>query len=165
MRPTQHGFGYLLVLFAVAAMGLALAGVGQVWHTTVQREKEAELLAIGEQFRQALASYYAGTPGSEKQYPQHLEDLLLDRRSGKPLRHLRRLYADPMNGGPNWGLVQQQGRIVGVYSLSKRHAFKTAFAGRDLGFNGSLSYDQWIFTPAPAPDATNTLPASPDLPS
>ena len=55
-RP-QGGFTYLGVLFAVALMGVLLAGLGEVWHTAVRRDKESELLFNGEQIRLALISY------------------------------------------------------------------------------------------------------------
>ena len=35
-----------------------LAGAGQLWRTEAQREKEKELMFIGEQFRLAIGSYY-----------------------------------------------------------------------------------------------------------
>ncbi len=144
----QQGFGYLLVLFALAAMGVTLAGAGQVWHTTAQRDKEAELLFIGNQFRQAIGAYYAQTPGEVKQYPARLEDLLEDKRFPEPRRHLRQLYRDPMTGSIQWGLVKMGERITGVYSLSEGTAFRTDFYGRDAVFAGTTHYAQWVFSPA-----------------
>ena len=142
----QRGFGYLLVLFTLAAMGLLLAGAGQVWHTSAQREKEAELLFIGQQFRQAIASYYALTPDPSKQYPVKLEDLLEDKRFPMTRRHLRQLYRDPMTGRAQWGLVKAGDGIVGVHSLSDGNPLKTAFEGRDAAFAGASRYDQWVFS-------------------
>ncbi|MDO9165322.1 MAG: type II secretion system protein [Rhodoferax sp.] len=142
----QRGFGYLLVLFALAAIGLLLAGAGQVWHTSSQREKEAELLFIGNQFRQAIASYYLQAPTAARQYPVKLEDLLEDNRFPMVRRHLRQLYRDPMTGSAEWGLVKAGDRIVGVHSLSSATPLKTAFAGRDAAFSGVARYDQWVFS-------------------
>ena len=48
---SQRGFSYLIILFSVAIAAGGLAGTGIVWHTALQREKERELLFIGEQFR------------------------------------------------------------------------------------------------------------------
>jgi type II secretory pathway pseudopilin PulG len=144
----QRGFGYLLVLFTLAAMGLTLAGAGQVWHTSAQRDKELELLFIGNQFRQAIGAYYALTPGAVKQYPARLEDLLEDKRFPMPRRYLRQLYRDPMTGTTQWGLAKAGDRIVGVHSLSPGTALKTAFDGRDAAFSGTTQYDQWVFTAA-----------------
>ncbi|MBT3067987.1 type II secretion system GspH family protein [Rhodoferax sp. U11-2br] len=144
----QRGFGYLLVLFALAAMGLTLAGAGQVWHTLAQREKETQLLFVGNQFRQAIGAYYAFSPGEVKQYPAKLEDLLEDKRFPMPRRYLRQLYRDPMTGGTQWGLVKAGDRILGVHSLSEGVAFRTVFEGRDASFTGMTHYNQWVFGPA-----------------
>jgi len=141
----QRGFGYLMVLFAIAALGLLAATAGQVWHTTAQRAREEELLFVGQQYRQALDSYYAFSVNGAKQYPSRLEDLLDDRRSQVTLRHLRRLYADPMTGQVDWVLVTAGERIVGLHSRSPLQPFKRIFEGVDEAFNGSDSYTQWVF--------------------
>ncbi|MDO8294097.1 MAG: type II secretion system protein [Gallionella sp.] len=141
----QRGFGYLLVLFALAALGLLLAGAGQVWQTTAQREKEVELLFIGNQFRQAIASYYEHSPDAAKQYPARLDDLLEDKRFPMPRRHLRKHYRDPMTGSMDWGLIKAGGRIVGVHSRSGDKPLRQSFDGRDASFSGAARYDQWVF--------------------
>lgn len=143
--PAQRGFTLLLVMFAVAAMGLSLAGAGQVWQTAMQREKEAELLFIGRQFQQAIASYYEAGPGGVRQFPRTLDDLVQDQRHPQPMHHLRRLYRDPMTGGQEWGLVLREGRIIGVHSLSPRAPMRTRFTGRDEVLDGRTRYDQWVF--------------------
>ncbi len=147
-RLKQRGFGYLLVLFAIAAMGLLLAGAGQVWHTTAQREKEAELLFVGGQFANAIAAYYESTPDAAKQYPARLQDLLADNRFPMPRRHLRQIYRDPMTGSTAWGEVRAGDRIVGVHSLSADKPLRTDFSGRYRHFEsfaGAVRYDQWVF--------------------
>lgn len=147
-RARQRGFGYLLVLFALAALGLSLAGTGQVWHNTAQREKEADLLFVGNQYRRAIESYYKQSPDAVKQYPLKLEDLLDDKRFPTPKRHLRQLYRDPMTGSADWGLMKASDRIVGVYSTSDGSALKTTFLARDAAFAGMSRYAQWVFGPA-----------------
>ena len=52
----ERGFTYLWVMFTVAITGVLLAGAGQLWRTETQREKEKELMFIGEQFRLAIGS-------------------------------------------------------------------------------------------------------------
>lgn len=144
-RLRQSGFGYLLVLFSLAAMGLILAGTGQVWHTMAQRDREAELLFAGNQFRRAITSYHDNSPGAVKQYPQRLEDLLEDTRHTVPVRHLRRIYRDPMTGSIDWGLVLANGRIVAVHSRSKSAPIKTDFGPRDASLVGATRHDEWVF--------------------
>jgi type II secretory pathway pseudopilin PulG len=148
----QHGFTYLGALFLVALMAGALALTGEVWETSARREKEAELLYVGNQYRQAIASYYWAGP---KQYPKSLEDLLRDQRKPGIERHLRKLYPDPVAGKEEWGLVRAyDGGIQGVYSLSPaRPAKRYGFKPRDRELEGAATYTDWKFihTPAESP--------------
>src|SRR5258706_16393902 len=59
----QKGFTYLALLIAVAVGGGVLAAVGELTSHAQQREKEAELLFSGHQYRQAIAGYYERAPG------------------------------------------------------------------------------------------------------
>lgn len=145
-RPAERGFTYLGLLFAVAIAGIALAGTGLLWHLESRREKEKELLFIGEEYRRAIASYYNKSPGGDKQYPEKLEDLLLDRRFPNPVRHLRRLYRDPMLPGEDWQLIREQGRIAGIASRSPEPPVKIAgFAEGQEGFADAEHYSDWHF--------------------
>ena len=154
----QRGFGYLMALFAVAALGLLAAGAGQVWHSTAQRMREADLLFVGQQYRQALDSYHASKAGGPPQYPTRLEDLLDDHRSQVTLRHLRRLYPDPMTGKADWVLVLAGERIVGLHSRSESRSFKRNFEEPDTAFNGTERYAQWVFRAGGAADAPQGAP-------
>ena len=142
---TRHarGFTYIGLLLAVAIMGAGLATVGHVWHTAVQRANERELEFIGEQFKQAIERYYESSPGPLKLLPATLEELVSDARHPGVVRHLRKLYVDPITGRGEWGLVKQDERIVGVHSLSERTAFRTR------GISGPeakpVSYSEWKF--------------------
>ena len=146
------GFTYIGLLFFVALMGAALVAVAQVWHTQAKRDKEAELLFIGNQFRRAISLYYERAPGGLRQYPKQLNDLLQDPRYPNVQRHLRKLYIDPMTGKAEWGLVRApDGSILGVYSLSDEAPLKTAgFTGLDAGFVDSVTYREWKFAYLPA---------------
>lgn len=149
---SQRGFTYIYALFLVALMSTGLAIAGTVWRIEVKRAKEAELLFIGHEFRQALASFYSKTPGGEKRYPKSLEDLLLDPRFPRSVRHLRRIYRDPMTGETVWGLTRNaNGEIVGIHSLSTEKPMKVGgFKAEDVAFKGADGYSQWVFAPAGA---------------
>lgn len=104
MPRLERGFVYLWALFTVVLAGIVMAGTGQMWQTKSQREKEAELMFIGEEFRKAIMSYHnSGT----KQYPDSLEDLLKDNRSPNIKRHLRKIYVDPLTNTAEWGIVEE----------------------------------------------------------
>jgi len=142
----QTGFTFLGLLFAVALAGIALAGTGVLWQLESRREKEKELLFIGEQYRQAVTSYYDKSPGSIKQYPARLDELLEDKRFPKPLRHLRRHYRDPMTADGDWELILQQERITGVASRSQEKPVKIGgFPVEQQDFEGAERYADWRF--------------------
>ncbi|PTR08015.1 type II secretory pathway pseudopilin PulG [Nitrosospira sp. Nsp5] len=142
----QQGFTYLGLLMFIIISGIALASTGQVWHAEAQREKERELLFIGEQFRKAIGSYYENTPGGVKHYPLTLQDLLDDKRFVKTRHHLRRIYRDPITRTVQWGLVREQGRITGVHSLSTAKPFKRdGFLREFVDFTNAEEYTDWRF--------------------
>lgn len=157
------GFTYLGLLLFIAIAGIGLAAVGQSWHTEMKREKETELLFIGSQFRRALVSYYESTPSGPKQYPATLQELLRDARTPKAKRLLRRIYVDPMTGRNEWGLVKQNGRIVGVYSLSQEQPLKTAgFDPEFASLGAAKTYSDWRFGDDSAVQmAAGTTPSTP----
>lgn len=148
---TGRGFTYIWMLFAVALSGIVLAGAGQLWQTEALREKEVELMFVGEQFRQAIGSYYENSPGAAKHYPDSLEKLLTDDRLPVVKRHLRRIFFDPMTGMVEWGLVRKPGvGIVGIHSLSTQKPFKRAgFHERYENFADAVNYQEWQFVYTP----------------
>jgi type II secretory pathway pseudopilin PulG len=148
-RRGQRGFTLLILLFFVVLLGAAAAGAGVVWHSRAMREKEAELLAVGVEFARALASYHAVQPDPVLGWPEHLEDLLEDKRFLTVKRHLRRIYRDPMTKDTEWGLVRQGGRIIGIHSLSEGEPIRSANLPPELGEAGAQAtcYCDWIFRP------------------
>lgn len=108
MKHAQKGVVYLWALFAVTIAGVVMAGTGQVWQVASQREKEKELLFIGDQFRKAIMAYYNNPITGIQQYPERLEDLLEDKRGPVPIRHLRKIYIDPMTLTNEWGLIIEE---------------------------------------------------------
>jgi len=159
----QRGFTYLAMLLAVAVIGIGLAAAGQVWSTAAQREKEQELLFVGDQFRRAIRLYHHNSPDQRTPaaYPKALQDLLEDKRRGDTKRHLRKLYADPMTGKADWGLVTIKApdgdHIMGVYSLSGATPFKTSgFLDRDRTFEGANHFSDWKFLYEPLPAAVQS---------
>jgi type II secretory pathway pseudopilin PulG len=159
-RPPR-GLTYLALLFAVAATGATLAATASLWSHTQQREREAQLLWAGEQYRRAIVAYARFAADDANRYPATLQDLLLDPRSAAPRRFLRRLHHDPMTGSTDWALIRDvHGRIVGVNSRSAKEPFKRAgFGAEQRGFERARRYADWRFTavaepvPVPSPAA------------
>ena len=137
----------------VAITGAGLAATGTFFSHAAQREKERELLFVGDQYRQAIASYYNKTPGAARAYPKKLDELVEDKRFPMPQRHLRKLYADPLTGSPEWALVEAPGGagIMGVRSRSEEAPIKSGnFRARDAAFEGATRYSDWQFVYSPA---------------
>lgn len=161
----QCGFTYLGVMFVVVLMGIGLAGAGQFWSITSQRDKEAQLLWVGNQYVRALKTYHARSPG-RKTWPLTLDELLEDRRFPTPVRHLRRLYRDPLAPELDWALIRNsEGRIVGLHSQVEGVPLRQAnFPLAWEEFTGMQRYADWRFVADAAlrgPRADALLPAPP----
>ena len=156
----QKGFTYLALLIAVAAGGAVLAAVGELVSHSQLREKEAELLFVGHEYRNAIAAYYERSPGGAKRYPQSLEELLQDKRYQSTQRYLRKLYPDPLGGGA-LGLVEAPGGgIMGVYSQAEARPLKSAgFDKVDAAFKDAEHYTDWKFSYSP-PGPSASSPGS-----
>lgn len=147
----QAGFSYVLVMFAVAILAIMAVRLLDVSATNEQRAREADLLYVGNAYREAIGVFYENTPGTVKRYPEKLDDLLQDPRTTTLQRHLRKLYRDPITSDTEWGLVRDNDeRITGVYSLSHKQSVKTGgFAKVSAGFVDAKEYRDWRFVYTP----------------
>lgn len=142
----QSGFAYLFLLFVLLLLAVSVLALGSMEYHARVRSNETELLRIGSEYRRALRSYHEAVVPHV--YPRSIDELLLDRRGGMTRRHLRKLYADPVTGELEWGMVLDQGAIIGFHSLSGRQPMKVAgFAPEDIDFEGAESYSDWVFSP------------------
>lgn len=151
MRTKQGGFSYLIALFLVAVLSVITVRAMENLATSARRDKEAELLAIGMEYRRAILLYYENSPGTAKAYPKKLDDLLLDDRATKISRPLRRLYRDPITNQSEWGLIKaNDGGVMGVYSLSTGKPIKRkGFAPELSMFEVAVTYQDWKFSYQP----------------
>ena len=147
----EAGFTYLGLMVLIAVMGIVLAATGEMWHVVLKREKEQELLYVGDQFRRAINQYYLHSPLKPRRFPMSLDDLLKDPRYPGTQRYLRKIYIDPITGDSNWGLVTgPAGEIFGVYSLSEDEPIKKSnFSSADSNFEGKMKYAEWVFMGVP----------------
>jgi len=158
MRPGRAGgFTYIGLLIVVVIMGIVVVSVGEVWHMVQRREKEKELLFVGNQFRWAIDGYYQHTAGQQLRYPVRLEELLKDPRQPSTQRYLRKIFRDPVSGSEKWGLIRgPHGEIYGVHSLSEEEPIKKAnFSLADKNFEGKTKYSDWIFMHVPGQRRTS----------
>jgi type II secretory pathway pseudopilin PulG len=152
-RARPRGIALLGALILVAALGVGMAALGTVWQSAAQQEKEAELLFVGDQFRQAIESFQDAPAGGLARLPKNFDELLFDTRFPYPVRHLRRLWRDPLTGSTEWGLILgNDSGIAGVYSLAKGAPRKTAnFPPEYEEFKDAKSYEDWRFEIAAPP--------------
>ena len=141
------GFTYFGVLFLILMMSLAASAAGTLWSTTAQRQREAQLIWTGEQFRLAIRRYYLDGFAGARAMPRSLDDLLEDRRSSPAARHLRRIYVDPMTGTTDWEvLTTADGSLIGVASRSQDKPLKKGnFSVENEFFEEAERYTDWRF--------------------
>lgn len=137
----------LALLIGLALSSITLMAAVDIWTVQRQREKEQDLLFVGDQYRQAIQRYYfAAPPGTPRVLPLRLADLLEDDRYPMPVRHLRRLYPDPVTGQADWGEMRIDDRIAGVYSLSEQPPIKqVGFPRMYRDFADRTQYREWVF--------------------
>jgi type II secretory pathway pseudopilin PulG len=162
---SQDGFTYVVILVLLAVVALAAALTLEIAHTSARRAAEAELLAIGEEFERAFASYYRQSTSGGPRFPNSLDDLTRDPRVPGIRRHLRRVYVDPLTGGV-WGTVPAPGGgIMAVYSTSQDQPFREnngpllaqspASIASDAGT--ARSYSDWRFGYDPSATALRAV--------
>lgn len=111
----QHGFTYLGLLVAIALLGIGLSVASEVWVKISDRQRRMQMEWIGEQYRNAIASFYY--TGSIRTYPKTLDDLTLDKRFPRQQHHLRELYSNPYSSDSPWKTVPAPGGgIRGVFA-------------------------------------------------
>jgi type II secretory pathway pseudopilin PulG len=162
-RPWGYTYIGLLILLAVLALAAALTL--QVSQTAARRDAERELLAIGNEFDAAFASYARQSPPGANPYPQSLQDLVRDPRMAGVKRHLRRIYPDPLTGRPDWQLFTAPGGgIVAVASAAQGHPLReyvTPFAAYSGASAPAQSYGEWRFGAVPDFDRSRLTPIYP----
>lgn len=90
-------------------------------HRQAQKRMQERLVQT---YNQAIEAYHLASPGTQKEYPSELSQLILDTRIIQTRRHLRKLYPDPLQADVDptraWGLERNaQGQIVRIYAVSR----------------------------------------------
>ena len=152
------GFAYYGLLLSVVVAALAATAGSHLLGNELRREKEAELLACGDEIRRAIESYHGKNNAGSSPFPTRLEWLLRDPHQATIHRYLRRICPDPMQQrDPNdsaktggWALILDANRqIVGVHSESLREPLKrSGFAPLYEVFREARHYADWRFVAA-----------------
>ena len=138
---SPRGIVYPMLLGAILIIGVATAGVAELWTTQIKREKEQELLFRLGEIRRAIVRYRA----DHNKLPKELKDLLDDRTQLQTRRYLRRLYTDPMTGKADWSLklvVDRAGVVSGIEDVHSTSAAKPLKSLPGKNAEGS-TYKDW----------------------
>ncbi|MDT4823871.1 hypothetical protein FQZ97_571110 [compost metagenome] len=142
----QEGSAFLWALVLLLVLTLAMGELLELQSTRTQRFLEEELLWAGEQHRNAIKRYYEASPGTVRQLPRSVEDLLEDPRLLALTRHLRAPYPDPVTRDPFEAIHDVAGNLVGVRSTSGQTPLKSGnFPARYRHFEQATTYRDWEF--------------------
>jgi type II secretory pathway pseudopilin PulG len=128
-----------MLLGSILVIGIATAGVAELWSTQVKREKEEELLFRLREFRRGIIRFRA----DHNRLPKELKDLLMDSSQLQTRRYLRRIYTDPMTGKNDWNLrlvMDRSGVVSGIEDVRSRSEGKPL---RTLPGVNADTYKDW----------------------
>jgi type II secretory pathway pseudopilin PulG len=115
LKKTQAGYTLLMVIFLVASSLILSAAIVPNVLTQGRREREAEMIWRGEQYKRAIGLYFR----KFGKYPTKVDDLV---KQTNGVRFLRQAYTDPMNkedGTWRFIYVGPNGQLIGsVHSQS-----------------------------------------------
>jgi len=158
-RQTQGGLVLIALMLMLILVGIGALSAAEIWSTARKREREVELLWVGDQYRRAVESYWKTTPGPRKVLPTTISQLLNDDRFPNPVHHLRQAYRDPMAEDTDFEPVIINNALVGVHSTSTAVPMKHAhFPRKYAQFATAEDYSQWKFVFIPPTRATTGPP-------
>ena len=131
-RPSQSGYALLLVMFFLALLVLSLAAAAPTVLSTIQRERETEMVWRGKQYIRGVRMYYL----KMHHFPTSLDDLTKPKTG---IRFMRQAYKDPMNlTDGSWRLIYvgPNGALIG--SLNNRTISLSGMATGMPGAQGGL---------------------------
>jgi len=115
VRPGESGYALVLVMFFLALLVLAMTEAAPTVLSSIQREREAEMIWRGKQYTRGIRMYYM----KMNRFPTSLEDLTKPKTG---IRFMRQAYKDPMNQvDGSWRLIYvgPNGQLIG--SLGNRN--------------------------------------------
>ncbi len=128
-----------MLLGSILIIGIATAGVAELWSQQVKREKEAELLFRLGEFRRGILLFRA----DHNRFPNALKDLLLDSSQLRTRRYLRQIYTDPMTGKADWQLKIQMDRTGATSGIQDVHSKSEGKPLKIFTGVNATSYKDW----------------------
>jgi type II secretory pathway pseudopilin PulG len=130
---SEQGYALVLIMFFLAILVLTTVVAAPTVISSIQREKEKEMVWRGRQYTRAIRMYYA----KMKRFPTSLDDLTKPKTG---LRFMRQAYKDPMNGTDgSWRLIYvgPSGQLIGSLNpANQTFGMMPGIAG--MGANGAL---------------------------
>jgi len=144
-RGSESGYALILVVFFLALLVLALSEAAPTVLSSIQREKEKEMVWRGKQYTRGIRMYYL----KNNRFPTSLDDLTQNKTG---IRFMRQAYKDPMNQtdgswrliyvGPNGQLIgslNTQQSLSGLAQLGTPAATISQSSGSSMLSGGSNS--------------------------
>jgi len=99
VRLRESGYALLMVMFILAVLVLVMAEAAPTVLSSIQREREAEMVWRGKQYTRGVRLYYL----KMNRFPTSLDDLTKPKTG---IRFMRQAYKDPMNTvDGSWRLI------------------------------------------------------------
>ena len=123
----EAGYVLVAVLFLVALILIALAVAAPKISQSIQRDREAELVHRGEQYKRAIKLYYRKFGA----YPSSIDQLV----NTNNIRFLRKRYNDPMTGKDDWKVInfgQAHVKTLGLFGQPISNGGNSTTAGSSV---------------------------------
>ena len=128
------------IVFLILAVVVALL-LGTGLETYLNQERR--LVSSGQEIVTSLEAYRTASPGSAKELPHPLDDLLHDPRMLADKGYLSTLPVDPLTQKQERGVIKNQAeQIVGVHSLATT---TPTWIGQILSLQSGDTYAEWQF--------------------
>ena len=138
-RAIVNGCG-IAVLMSILLLAFLIStdGFQTYW------SKERRLVVAADEIVTALKAFRDASPGTAKDFPSELTDLLNDPRMLADKSYLTTLPVDPLTQKQEWGVIRNKiNQVVGVHSLSNE---RPTFYATLLSFRRGARYADWKFT-------------------
>lgn len=137
-RKGESGMTLFAVMAIMAVFAIALLAVAPSVVTEVQREKEEEAIARGEEVAEAIRQYVEYYRGAK--LPNSMDDLLEGLPQGTKNRQILRASAaiDPLSEDGKWRLIKADVKTIGPFARRVQN-----YNGGVLPSNPSSTFDRY----------------------